>query len=151
MTRLVRWNPVRDMMTMQRTMDRLFDGAFENNTWPRENGARPLALDVYHTDNAYMIEAALPGFSPENVDIAVENRVLTIKANTARETEDKHEGNSHSYLLRERFHGSFQRRLQLPEDVNVEAVAANFEHGMLKITVPKAEEAKPKRVTVNVA
>ena len=153
MTTLVRWNPARDMVQVQRDMDRLVNRFFgdDSSKWTNnDSGAKPLALDVYSNEDSYFVEAALPGFKPEAVDISVEDGVLTLKAENKREAESEaeSEGNGYTYLIRERFHGSYQRSFSLPKDVNVEAVEAKFKNGVLTVTLPKAEVSKPKRIEV---
>jgi HSP20 family protein len=154
MTTLVRWNPVREMVDVQRRMDRMFENLFGNDgTWSlNDSGARPLALDVYRDEDNYYVEAALPGFTPEQVDLSVEDNVLTITAtlNQDHPAEDNVDS-ARSYLLRERFHGAYQRSLTLPRDVNSDGVEATYTNGVLTITLPKAEISKPKRIQVKTA
>lgn len=147
MTTLVRWNPTREFAAMNRVMDHAFRNFFNTSAWPAENGAQPLALDVSSTDDAYTVQASLPGFSPDNVDVSVDRNVLTIKAEVNSENEDE----KPTYVLRERYQGSYQRSLRLPEGVNADGVAASFDNGLLTVTFPKAEEVKPKRIPVNTA
>lgn len=147
MATLVRWNPTREFAAMNKAMDTAFRNFFNAPTWPAENGAHPLALDVSSTDEAYTVQASLPGFSPDNVDVSVDRNVLTIKAEVKSESEEE----KPAYVLRERYQGSYQRSLRLPEGVKADEVVANFENGLLTVSVPKAEVVKPRRIKVSVA
>ncbi len=147
MTTLVRWNPTPEFAAMNRVMAHAFRNFFNAPVWPAENGDRPLALDVSSTDEAYTVQASLPGFSPDNVDVSVDRNVLTIKAEVNSEKEDE----KPTYVLRERYQGSYQRSLRLPEGINAGEVAASFDNGLLTVTVPKAEEVKPNRIPVHTA
>lgn len=147
MVKLVRWNPYREMMSYRNAMDRLVDSDFFNTmsirTQPRNWG---LALDVMENDEAYVVKASLPGFDPEDVDITFENEMLTIKAEVKEEQEEKDE--ERRYYMRERRYGRFSRSISLPSTIDVDAIEANFEAGVLTLSLPKAEEAKPKRIPV---
>jgi HSP20 family protein len=103
-----------------------------------------LALDVHETEEAYQISADVPGVNSENIDIRLQDDVLTISAENKSETEEKN-GNA---LLKERRYGKFSRSLRFPVHVKNDAVEANFENGVLTVTVPKAEEVKPRRIEV---
>jgi len=112
--------------------------------WMAEQFARPLPVDVYETADAMVIEAALPGFDPEAVDITVNRDVVTIKAD-ASDADDE----DRTYHLRERAAAnSFERQIVLPVKINTEAAEAVFKNGILTLTLPKAEETKPKRVSI---
>lgn len=148
MTNLIRWRPMRDMMTLRDEMDRLFERAFEDRSlsqWqPSTNWG--LALDVAENDDAYIVTASLPGMKPEDIDISITDNVLTIKG----EYKSDETINEDSYHIRERRFGSFGRSISLPSMVNSDDVAAQYENGVLTLTVPKAEEVKPRRIEVKV-
>jgi HSP20 family protein len=146
MADLIRRDPFSDMMSLRDAMDRLFEESFVR----RFDGGRllgiegqPLALDVYETDENLVVEASLPGISPDAVDISVEGNRLTIKGETKREEEKEEEG---KYHFRERRYGAFQRTLSLPVEVNADKAEAVFENGVLKLTLPKVEQARPKHI-----
>jgi HSP20 family protein len=126
-------------------MERLFDDASRGPrvlTWePAELG---FALDVYENDDALVVKAALPGVRPDDVDISVIGDVLTVKGETKSEEETKDE----SYHRRELHYGSFARSVPLPTRVDHEKAEAKFENGILTITLPKAEEVKPKSIKI---
>jgi HSP20 family protein len=147
---LVRTSPFRESDVWRETMNRFFDDEFFRGFGLApvrgEDGWQALALDVSESDDSLKIQASLPGLNPDDVDISIHDGVLTIKGETQEETETEEEG---KYYLRERRHGAFQRAIRLPVEVNADAAEAVFENGILTLTLPKAEEAKPKRITVN--
>ena len=109
------------------------------------NRWQALAIDVSEDEANLKIEASLPGINPDEVEISVHDGVLTIKS----EGEGQDEGEADSkYYLRERHYGSFQRAIRLPVEVDADQAEAIFENGVLHLTLPKAEEAKPKRIAV---
>jgi HSP20 family protein len=142
---IVRWEPFRDMMTLREAMDRLFEESFVS---PRRREwlapAEALALDVYETDDSLVVKTSIPGVKPEDVDINIKGNVLSISGESKEEEEVKEE----NYLRRERRYGSFSRTLALPEGVDADKAEADFEDGVLTLTIPKAPEAKPKTITV---
>jgi len=108
---------------------------------PFEGG---LAVDVYETEDNVIVEAAMPGVKPEEIEVSLTGDVLTIKGETKAEKEVKEE----SYIRRERRYGSFCRSVSLPSGLEGDKAEAEFEHGVLKLTIPKAEEVKPKVIEV---
>ena len=144
MSNLTRWEPVREMMTLREAMDRLFDDAFTRPLSLRDGGGSAPAIDMYQTDNEVVVKAALPGFKADDVQINVTGEVLTIRGEMQREEEQKEK----SWHIREHRWGSFERSISLPTDVVSEKAQADFDNGVLTITLPKAEEVKPKTITV---
>jgi HSP20 family protein len=127
-------------------MDRLFEESFVRPSGERPRGeARTLALDMYETDDNLVVEASLPNIGPDDVDISIVGNSLTIKGETEREEEKEEKG---KYYFRERRYGAFQRTVSLPVEVNADEAEATFENGVLKLSLPKVEETKPKRITV---
>ena len=146
MSNLTRWEPMGDMVTLRDAMDRLFDDAF-TRPWSLTNGGRGLgtpAVDMYQTDNDVVVNMAVPGIEPEDVQISVTGDTLTVKGEVKENTDNKEK----AYHIREQRWGSFERVLTLPTDVKSEKATAEFENGVLTITLPKAEEVKPKTITV---
>jgi len=143
MTNLIRWEPEREMMTLREAMDRLFDGAFTRPLSLTESGHGP-ALDLYQTDDDVVVKAALPGMKADDVQINITGDVLSIKG----EMKEKNETKEKNYHIREQRWGSFERSVMLPTSVVSDKAKAEFEDGILTITLPKAEEVKPKIVTV---
>jgi HSP20 family protein len=143
---LVRWDPFQDMVTLREAMDRLFEESFvrPQRRWLAPEGATTLALDLFESDDDVTVRASIPGVKPEDIDISITGDVLTIKGEAGEEREE-HEGNYH---LRERRYGAFQRSLTLPTLVKTDKARAEFEHGVLTLTLPKVEEVKPKTITI---
>jgi HSP20 family protein len=147
-TTLTRWDPFNELSNMRSVLDRLFDQSFGRfpalRTAGEDLGASTLGLDVFETDDEYVVKAAVPGVDPKDVDIQVEDDILTIKG----ESQQKDEVNEDNYLRRELRYGSFQRSLRLPPTVDTEKATATFEHGVLKLTLPKKAEAKAKTLKI---
>jgi len=140
---LVRYDPFREMLTMRRAMDRLVENSLDQNDWVKSEWA--LALDVVENEDAYVVKASLPGVKPEDVEITFEKGNLTIRGEIKDETE-KEQG---TYHLRERRSGSFVRTVSLPSTINADEIKADYQDGVLTLTLPKAEEIKPRRIAVN--
>jgi len=144
---LTRWDPMTEMQNMRSLMDRLFEQSFGRIPMFRESGeeiALGLSLDVYETGNEYVVKAELPGVDPKDVDISIEDDVLTIKG----EFQKKEEVSEDQYLRRELRYGRFQRSLRLPPTVEPEKAQAQFENGMLKLTIPKKAEARSRTIKI---
>jgi len=145
MSNLTRWEPVRDMITLREAMDALFDEAF---TVPFGSTARMHlpAVDLYQTDDEVVVRATLPGIKADQVQISVTGDLLTLRG----EFKEKSDVKEKSYHMREQRLGSFERTISLPTSVVSEKAKAEFEDGILTISLPKAEEVKPKMITVKV-
>lgn len=144
MTTLTRWDPFREMTSLRRAVDRMFDEPFEfPRLWEGSTNWGP-ALDLMEKADNYVVKASLPGVAPEAVEITLTDNVLTIKGETKAEQEDEQE----NYHLRERHYGSFMRSITLPTAVDADKVEAVNEHGVLTLTLPKSEAVKPKKITV---
>ena len=144
MSNLTRWEPVREMMTLREAMDRLFDDAFTRPVNLRDGGWSAPAIDMYQTDDEIVVKAALPGFQSDDVQINITGEVLTIKGEIRHEDEKKEK----AWHIREQRWGSFERSVALPTDVVANQANADFANGILTITLPKAEEVKPRTITV---
>ena len=145
MARLVRWSPFREMVDMQRRLDRIFDDMGRNlpeSDWTEAGNW--LALDVHETADAFTVETDLPGVSPENINVSVHENTLTISAETKREEKQEKDNR----IISERRYGTFHRSIRLPNTVNADKVEANFENGVLHLTLPKSESAKPRQIEV---
>jgi HSP20 family protein len=141
---IVKWEPFREMVGFRQAVDRLFEDAFIRPSrflsW--EDGLVP--LDVYQTPEAVVVEAALPGVKPGEVDISITGDTLTIK----RETKAEHEVKKEDYFLQERRYGRFSRAVTLPDGLLADKAEASFEESILTVTIPKAEEVKPRTIKV---
>ena len=147
MSNLTRWEPAREMMTLREAMDRLFDDAFTRPfSIMREGGSNwsSLPIDMYQTDNEVVVRASLPGIKPDEVQINVTGDILTLKGEMKHEEEKKDK----SWHIREHRWGAFERSIRLPTGVIADKAKADFENGILTITLPKSEEVKPKTITV---
>ncbi len=147
MTVLTRWDPFREFTTLQDRMNRLFqqsygDGREENLT--TSTFAPP--VDVYEDEHNVTLKIEVPGIDEKDLDIRVENNTLTVHGERNFEKEEKEE----NYRRVERQYGSFTRSFTLPNTVNADEVKADYEKGVLKISLPKKPEAKPKQIKVNV-
>jgi HSP20 family protein len=135
-------NPFAEMEKIKREMDRLFAGAMGRGPLAMGSGVFP-ALNVYEDADKIHIEAELPGFRPEDIDISVEKNTLTLRGERKEEALE-----NVSYHRRERRTGRFHKALTLPYDVSADNVDANFKNGVLKLVLPKAEHAKPKKISI---
>jgi HSP20 family protein len=143
MSNLIRWEPMRDMITLREAMDNLFDEAFTRPSG-MTTGLRVPAVDMYQTENEVVVRATLPGMKAEDVQISVTGDMLTIKG----ETRENSKVDEKAYHVREQRYGAFERSLGLPTAVVSDKAKADFEDGILTISLPKAEEVKPKTITV---
>lgn len=146
MNSLVRWDPFREMTTLRNNMNRLFDETFSSLSLERTNGnqAFGVALDVVENDDEYTVKASVPGVPADKIDVTVNNNVLTIRG----EVEDESEKTEQNYHLRERRYGMFSRTISLPSSVEADNIDASCENGVLTVHIPKAEEVKPRKITV---
>ena len=147
MNNLTRWEPVRETMTLRDAMDRLFDDAFTRPfSLMREGGTAwsSPAIDMYQTDNEVVVKAALPGMKADEVQINVTGDILTLKGELKHEEEKK----DRSWHVREHRWGAFERSITLPTGVISDKAKADFENGILTITLPKSEQVKPRTITV---
>ena len=146
MTLIRRPSPFGELMSLRQAMDRLLEDSFVRPRGGSGGGSEehPLALDIYTTSDALVVEAALPGVKPEDVDISVLGDTLTINATSAEEQSRSEEG----YSYREIRRGSFTRQVTLPGGLKTDAATASFDNGMLRLSIPKAEEAKPRQIQI---
>lgn len=147
MSNLTRWEPTREMMTLREAMDRLFDDAFTRPfSLTREGGSTwsSPAIDMYQTDNDVVVKADLPGIKADEVQINVNGDILTIRGETKQEDEKKEK----SWHIREHRWGAFERSIRLPTGVIADKANADFDNGVLTITLPKTEEVKPRTISV---
>ena len=145
---IVRWEPLREFTTLQNEMNRLFGSVFDA---PAPGNGSTLrrwmpAMDLLETDSHFVLRADLPGMSEEDVNIEVEERVLTVSG----ERKAEHTERKDSYQRIERAFGSFSRSLTLPDGVDPEAVSASFDRGLLEVQIPKPEQRKPRKVSIGV-
>ena len=150
---IVRFEPFRDLLGLQDRMNRLFDESYRStqrgasdDEWALGGSWAP-AVDIYEQGNDIVLKAELPGVDPKDVDIRLENNVLNLRGQRKLEGEVKRE----SYHRVERSYGAFSRSFTLPTVVDQAAIKAEFKDGLLRVTLPKREESKPKQIQINVA
>ena len=146
MSSLVRWDPLRDALSLRNAMDQLFEDSFVTPRlgWIAPTNAAGLALDVYETKEQVVVKAALPGVKPEETEVTITGDTLTIRGESKEEKEIKEE----NYLRKERHFGSFARSVTLPAGLKADTAEATFENGVLTLKIPKSEETKPKSIKV---
>jgi HSP20 family protein len=143
MSNLIRWEPMREMMTLREAMDRLFDDAFTRPLSLSAVSALP-AIDLYQTADEVVLKATLPGLKTEDVQISVTGDVLTLRGEF-KQQDAKEEATWH---IREQRFGSFERSVLLPTEVQTDKARADFENGILTVTLPKAEAVKPRTISI---
>ena len=149
MPTIVRWNPLREVQTLQDRMNRLFDEAWRRNPRTEDDAITASwypVVDVRESTDALEIQAELPGLDPKDVNVSVENGVLTLKG--SRNFEKATEGETYHRV--ERSYGAFERSFTLPTNVDTTRIQAVYKHGVLHLTLPKREEAKPKAISIKV-
>lgn len=142
---LQRWEPYRELRQMEDTMNRLWRGF----RWPYFGEAVEtwnILVDVIQRPEEIVVEASVPGVQPEDIEVTVEDNVLTLRAERKSELEEEKEG----YLIRERASGSFYRALRLPDRVNTDKIESFYDNGVLTVHLPRAEEQKKKQIQVKV-
>ena len=170
---IMRWEPFSEMTPLREMMNRLMEESFIMPRWmtPTRELMATCPIDVYETENDVIVKAALPGMRPEDIDVRITDAVLTIKGEHKEERESgqpmqqqmagqqgqpsgQHRGQQGqtrpNYYRREMSYGSIFREITLPTDVQADKAQASFENGILTLTLPKAEQAKAKRIQVQV-
>lgn len=140
-----RWEPLKDFMTLRQAMDRLFEDSIVRPTrmWQESQGTRHMPLDIWMTNDAIVVRAEIAGAQPENVEISIEGSTLTIRGEIPPPPEEER-----TFLLQENRYGAFSRTVELGIAVQPEKAEALFKNGVLLLTIPKAEELKPKVIKV---
>ena len=148
---IVRWEPFRDLASLQERMNRLFDESFKgiNRTTADDwllGGTWAPAVDIFEQEGNIVLKAELPGIDLKDVDIRLENNVLTLRGERKVDNEVKRE----SFHRIERAYGTFARSFTLPSTVDQQNIKADYKDGVLKVVLPKREEAKPKQITIDI-
>ena len=145
---LVRWEPMRELNTLQTEMNRLINTFFDEggNEQSRQGRRWAPAVDLFEREDSLVLKADLPGLTEDDVQIEVRDNVLTVSGERHADFEDKQNG----YYRVERAFGSFSRSLTLPEGVDADQISASFSSGVLEVTIPKPEERKPRRISIAV-
>lgn len=143
---MARWNPWNDLFDLQNQVDQLLQmtGVTPRTTTDGRAEVMNLPVDVRQSENEFVIEASVPGFRPDDVEVTFDDGVLTISGRRRSETEEK----QGQYVRRERRQSAVYRQIGLPAEVRADEIRASFEHGVLRVTVPRAQKAQPKRIPV---
>jgi len=148
---VIRWRPFEDMLSLREAMDRLFEDSF---IWPRRTVPRgeraELPVNLWEDDNAVHVVARVPGLEADDLDITVTGDVLTIRGRFPSDVE-REESKDWCWYCDELWYGPFERTIQLPTAVKFDKADAVVKNGVLHLTIPKAEEVKPKTIKVKVA
>ncbi len=145
MANINRWDPFGEMMTLREAMNSLFEDSYVSPSTGR-GGTLGMPLDVAETKEGFIVEASLPGVKPENLDITLQDNILTISGETRQEQSTGEKPNYHRV---ERRYGRFSRSVSLPTQVQSDKVEAHLENGILRLEIPKAEAVRPRKITVN--
>lgn len=143
------WNPVSELEKLQQDMGRLFDFSFSR--WPERDsglleGLWSPAIDIYDSKDHLMVKADIPGLSKDEIEVSVHGDTLTLKGEKKKEEEVKEK----DFVRSERFYGAFHRAIKLPVAVDSDRVKASYKNGVLELTLPKKEDAKPKQIQIDV-
>ena len=141
---LVRWSPWGELFDLHNQVDHLFQSLSTDTAPANGQEFANLPIDIRQSDEAFVVEASVPGFRPEDVEVTFEDGVLTIKGTRTAETESK----DGTYVRRERRAASVFRQVALPAEVRSDEISAGFDNGVLRINVPRAQKAQPKRIPV---
>jgi HSP20 family protein len=139
-------SPFRGLSTLQDQINRVLNEAFERRGEESNLTSWAPAVDIYETENELVVKADLPDIDPKDLDIRVENNILTIRG----ERKFERNVNEENYLRVERAYGTFSRSFALSNTVNTESIKAEYQNGVLTLHIPKREEAKPRQIKVNV-
>jgi HSP20 family protein len=143
---ITRWTPMRELMNVHDQLNRFFDDAF--GIMPRggdfDAGTWAPAVDLREEEGGFVLQADMPGIKKEDIDVHVENNILTIQGERKFESETKKD----TYHRIERAYGKFTRSFALPVRVHAEGIKATYKDGILEVSIPKAEESKPKKIAV---
>ena len=143
MANLIRWDPLREVSEVRSLMDRAFDDFFSRSPITYD-GIGSIDVNLLQTDDDIIVKASIPGVKPEDINISISGDTLTLRGEVKEDQEYK----DVNYHIREMRQGSFSRTMTLPVKVDSDKAKAEFENGILSLTMPKAEEVKPKTITI---
>ena len=148
---IMRYNPNRSYLSMQDTMNSLVNALFntELTGTSNENGEYAPRMDMKETEDAFSVKLTMPGVDKDNIDISVSDGVLTVKGETKEDNENEDEKGT--WLVREHKHFTYYHSVRLPSEVQADKAEAEYKNGVLNLTLPKAEEVKPKSIPVKIS
>lgn len=148
MTSLIRWSPFKSLAGVDRfpDIDDLFRGVFPRTAWNGAENAPDIRIDVFENDGAYRVKADIPGVDKKDIDVSINDNLVTISAEVRRETRQK---DGDREIVTERSYGQAYRTFTLPVAVSSDAADARYENGVLTLTLPKKENGSAKKVTVS--
>jgi HSP20 family protein len=146
MTTIMRYDPLREVLSLRKALDQLFEQSFVRPAWGISGvqGAG-VPMDVYETEQGYQIRALLPGVKPEDIDLSVHQNSLTLKGQIHPATEPEQKVN---WLLQEIGSGTFERSITFPKEIDVDQIATSYEHGVLTISMPFSQATRPKKISI---
>ena len=145
MSNLRRWDPFGEVMSLRDAMNQLFEDSMVSSSRNGGNNTLAMPLNVRETEDGFQVEAVVPGLQPEDVNITIQDNILTISGETRQQQSEAKKGNWH---VMERRYGRFSRSISLPTAVKVDEVHATLENGILQLEIPKAEQVRPRKITV---
>jgi HSP20 family protein len=146
---ITRWNPLREMANMQSMMDRLFDEAWRPFPFGEDVSSfgRTLAMDIYEDGDNFVVVTELPGVRSDEINVRIDGDFLIVEGEIPQPS---YEEDGKNVIIQERPYGHFSRRVRLPQAINRDAVQADYEDGLLRLTLPRAEEVKPRQIPIKV-
>jgi HSP20 family protein len=146
MSTMMRYDPFREMLSLRKAMDQLFEQSFVRPTWgTASTQGVSVPMNVYQDEQGYHIQALLPGVNPENVELSVQQNTLTIQGQFQPATKPDQQVN---WLLQEIGYGSFERSITFPQEIDVDRITTSYEQGVLTISVPISEAGRPKKISI---
>jgi HSP20 family protein len=146
MSTIMRYDPFREMLSLRKAMDQLFEQSFVRPTWGT-GGTQGMSvpMNVYQDEQGYHVQVLLPGVNPDNVELSVQQNSLTLQGQFQPETTSNQQVN---WLLQEIGHGSFKRSITFPQQIDADKITTSYEHGVLTIFVPISEVSRPKKISI---
>ncbi|GHO84000.1 Hsp20/alpha crystallin family protein [Dictyobacter formicarum] len=146
MSMMMRHDPFRDFVSLRNAMDQLFEQSFVRPTWGRSSQGMHAMIDAYETEQGYHVRALLPGVKTEDIELTVHDNTLFLKGTFHPWAAQEEKIN---WLIQESGSGKFERSITFPKPINADGIETSYEHGVLTITVPVAEESRPRKISVS--
>ncbi|GLV56730.1 heat-shock protein Hsp20 [Dictyobacter sp. S3.2.2.5] len=146
MSMMMRHDPFRDFVSLRNAMDQLFEQSFVRPTWGQSSQGMHAMIDAYETEQGYHVRALLPGVKTEDIELTVRDNTLFLKGTFHPWTSEQEKVN---WLIQESGSGKFERSITFPKPINADGIETSYEHGVLTITIPVAEESRPRKIAVS--